>query len=177
MRVILFAVGLGAAMVLGCEEPTHCADNTECGVEEVCVDTECVTAFGQAFYLSSASASGIPFSNPDLNEPWDMPGGLPDPYLVLDEAGGWHCTTYHEMDTQDPVWTDFDCPEIVINGPISLTLSLYDDDTRDDAQLIAASAEGEVVQVDSDALHSGEVTTSLGDIEITLHLTPVQQSE
>lgn len=177
MPLRMAAMFVVSAAVLGCEEEPPCTDNEECAETEVCIAGDCLAALGQEYLLSSASADGIPQSHPDGSGLWDMPGGMPDPYLTLEVESGWQCTTFHDNDTLEPMWPDLSCPSIVIDDTTSFIWYIFDDDEREDPELISMYAVGEGFPVQAAWLHDGSFTSTTEDVTVTFHFTPVQPDE
>lgn len=177
MRLMMVALFVVSTAVLGCEEEPPCVDANDCAGGEVCVAGDCLTAFGQEYLLSSASAEDIPQSHPDGSGLWDNPPTMPDPYLTFEEAGGWTCTTFHQNNTLTPQWTDLTCPSLVIDETSSFSWTVEDDDEREPPELIAALPAGEELLIQVEWLHDGSFTSTADDVTVRIHFTPVQPEE
>lgn len=172
MRTMLVALAALAATAIGCEEPTPCTTNDECGPSEVCSDGDCAEAFGVRYDLVGASATGISdFRPPPLSGLWDT-GEDPDPYLEL-TAGEWTCQTFHDTNTKSPTWADLtNCAAVVLDAETRISWSLWDHDGNDPAELIAELAEGDELGVTVEELHAGSVASTVGDVTVELDFAP-----
>lgn len=118
----------GAETTATCPGDCPCTNNTSandtCTGETVCVNGQCVAAFGRVYKVVVANGQLQP--NNAAGETWDAAGGLPDPFVTLTLNGTVLGSTTAVQDTLTPSWlTQF---STVVPGGSTLVLQVYDED-------------------------------------------------
>lgn len=142
--------------------PQACTpDPATCSGETICLNGTCVAAFGRAYRIVARSAT-IPQFDP-AGDPWDVPGGLPDPYAVITLNGVALGMTATVQDTLTPAWNQGTNPTNVPAGS-TIRVDVFDEDIAEDDGIVACV----LMPVTADQLHAGMVTCSgqLGSVTV-----------
>ena len=147
---------------------TSCDDPIDCTGTTICIDGECVPAYGRDYRLTIVSAEGILETNWD-GEPWDVGGGLPDPEATISKLDdSWWCTTETIDDTHEPFW-NHDCGAVTINALDFWWVEILDIDAIDH-DLITGTPEGEEFQVLPSDLREGLLLVECEGITVGVYI-------
>lgn len=127
--------------------PLCTSDPATCGGETVCVNSQCVAAFGREYVITIADAA-IPVAKPD-GSAWDPDGSAPDPFAVLSLNGRALGTTTAVQDSLLPVWRQTTAPTVIPAG-VSMRLDVVDKDAVSDDGILTCTWE-----LTADLLHAG----------------------
>jgi hypothetical protein len=93
----------------------------------VCVAGTCSTAYNRTYTVTMVSAkiNQLDYSSVPAGEAWDVPGGMPDPLVVI-TVGSASWQTSAKQDTLTPTWNEgFD---VMIKQGELFRLDVWDDD-------------------------------------------------
>lgn len=99
------------------------ADDT-CGGENICVNSQCVPAFGRVYRVYIGDAALM--TNRANGDTWDAVGGLPDPFSTATLNGTEIGVTSTVQDTISPQWAEY--TTATIPGGSTFIVSVYDED-------------------------------------------------
>lgn len=136
-------------------------DAATCAGETICLNGQCVAAFGRAYRINAYSIV-VPQFMPD-GSTWDAAGGAPDPYAVITLNGTALGMTTAAQDIFNPVWNMATNPTNVPAGS-TLIVDAYDEDIADDDPILRC----QFAPLVADVLHVGEgvCTGALGTLTV-----------
>jgi hypothetical protein len=106
-----------------CTAATATAADT-CTGENICINGACVSAFGRQYAI--VIYDGAMKMNNAAGETWDVPGGLPDPFVRITLNGQALGETSVKSDTLAPMWNEGG--NVVIPGGSTFQLDILDED-------------------------------------------------
>lgn len=104
------------------------ASPTSCGGESICINQQCVPAFGRNYVFTVRSGTFPQFD--ETGSPWDAAGGLPDGFVRL-TINGAPFTTAAVQDNLQPVW-NFSTPPTLVPGGTVVLIEVFDEDIAAD---------------------------------------------
>jgi hypothetical protein len=104
------------------------ATPASCGGETICINQQCVPAFGRNYVFTVRSGTFPQFDQ--MGDPWDAAGGLPDGFVRL-TINGAPFTTPAVQDNLTPTW-NFSTPPTLIPGGTVLLIEVFDEDLAAD---------------------------------------------
>ncbi len=124
-------------------------DPSTCGGETICLNSQCVAAFGRAYRINVYSVV-VPQFMPD-GSTWDAAGGAPDPYATITLNGTALGMTAAAQDIFNPIWNMATSPTNIPAGS-TLFVDAYDEDIAEDDPIMRC----QFAPLTADLLHVGE---------------------
>ena len=124
-------------------------DPSTCAGETICLNSQCVAAFGRAYRINAYSVV-VPQFMPD-GSTWDAAGGAPDPYAIITLNGTALGMTAAAQDIFNPVWNMATNPTNIPAGS-TLIVDVYDEDIAEDDPVMRC----QFAPLTADVLHVGE---------------------
>lgn len=148
----------------------ECSTNFDCDAVSICVSGHCTLAYGRDYRLTMYGATGIP-EEAWGGGAWDVPGGLPDPFLVFIVVGVASHTTATVNDTLAPIWSQY--ADIRINESTRVRWELWDADLTEHDPIIGAWDDADAAQVSIDFMKAGIAVDSFAGIDVTFYIQPL----
>ena len=136
--------------------PACTAEPATCPGETLCVNKQCVAAFGRVYTITVLGAT-IPPKKPD-GSAWDPAGGAPDPFAIVTLNDKVIGRTSVAKDTFSASWLQAMSPVAVPAGSV-LKLDLRDKDAASDDAIFSCAW-----QLTADTLHAG-MASCAGQVE------------
>jgi hypothetical protein len=133
----------------GACQPSCDPSNDACTGDSICIGGTCVGAFARNYAFSSVSVT-LPMRDL-MGEPWDFPGGLPDPFVEIVLGGNLVARTPVRMDTLSARWSLSD--RAVIFAGSKLEVIVWDSDVSDNDVAIHCEAD----PLDAASLREGRI--------------------
>ena len=103
---------------------------------------------------------------------WDVPGGLPDPFLRFYVVGGGNWRTSTRLNTLRPVWNEFVEP-LRINESTRVRWELWDEDVADHDGILGIWDDADAHAISVDRIRAGGWTEGGAGITITFEIEPM----
>lgn len=149
----------------GDDGTTACSETADtCTGETICVGAACEAAFGRVYAITNV-ALAVPTTDPTGAE-WDLGGGAPDLFLVIDVDGTVAATTATVQDEFSAAFAGPYNAQLIAGSTLELTA--YDEDVSDDDLAYVCSA----APITAELLRGRDLGCASGGSSLTFHIAP-----
>ena len=150
---------------------SDCSRHTDCTDRQICVAGDCTAAYGHDYQLVIVNATGIPEEAWEGGA-WDVPGGLPDPFVTFIVVGGDRWTTTTANDTLSPNWY-YEISPLRINESTRIRFEMWDEDLAAHDSILGIWEDADAFQLTTEAIREGAFYVGGEGIAVNFTIEPL----